>query len=122
MTKEEMLNLKLYECNRKQCSGFRSCDTGHCHLTTDVNFAVDPEQSFGYDYLITEQLDSYLNMARKEYLDLIIKPPIYPDESQYMLSLLNSLLFEDIRKNKEKIIERIEKCSKKSGDDSSNSN
>lgn len=122
MTKEEMLNLKLYECNRKQCSGFRSCDSGHCHLTTDVNFAVDPEQVLGYDYLIAEQLDDCLSSTRKEYLAMILKSPYYPDESQYMLSIIESLLYEDTKRNTEEIQKRIKKESKESGNDSSNGN
>lgn len=81
MTKEEMLNLKLYECNKKRCSGFRSCDAGQCHLTSDVRFAVDPENPIGYEYFVMEQIDKHLAELRKMLLDVLMQSEYYPESA-----------------------------------------
>lgn len=81
MTKEEMLNLKLYECNRKRCNGFRSCDAGQCHLTSDVRFAVDPENPIGYEYFVMEQIDKHLVELRKMLFDALMQSEYYPESA-----------------------------------------
>lgn len=103
MTKEEMLNLKLYECNRKQCSGFRSCDTGHCHLTTNADFAVNPEQVLGYEALIRDQLDDNWCKVRGLYLDAIVKADYYPEGAQTAAEIVYGMLCYDVHENLKKL-------------------
>lgn len=108
MTKEEMLNLKLYECNRKKCSGFRSCDSGHCHLTTDVNFAVNPEQVLGYDYLVEEELDIYLAELKKMLLDALMQSEYYPESSASFIAYVWIFMQNKLREILEDAFKELE--------------
>lgn len=78
MTEKQMRDLRLYECNRKQCGDKCSHDISGCHLTSDVRFAVNPEQSVGWDYFVGECLDEAWEKLRKMYLDAIVQSDCYP--------------------------------------------
>ena len=122
MTKEKMLNLKLYECNKKRCGDKCSNLTTGCHLTHEDEYAVDPKQVLGYEALIRDSLDDYWRISREQYLDAIVKANYYPGGAQTAAGIVGVMLDTDVQKNlktlQDKMREYNEK-SNKSGNDSS---
>lgn len=114
MTKEKMLNLKLYECNKKRCGDKCSNLTTGCHLTHEVEYAVDPEQVLGFEALIRDQLDDCWHRVREKYLDVIVKANYYPDGAQTAAGIVGAMLDTNVQKNLEMLHNKMKKFEEES--------
>lgn len=108
MTKEEMLNLRLYECNRKRCGDKCSHDISGCHLTHEIQYAVNPEQSVGWDYFVGERLDEMWTNLRAMCFDAIVHSNFYPVYGTSAVEFLEEKLTEQIHEIMKLYSERLE--------------